>query len=239
MRVFHCTLGQQLLKIYKKKIKKLNMYSTLSTEVLKQHEASARIGHVKQPRTHADSSRDLSGKTKSIAKDSRSSRMEKQHSDTASMLSQGTGKMKFMRLRHKIKLFGGTFSKSGSDTHLEKRYEPTYQLGPSEKTKFSSDKAEQIIKATLEAYLKEKKYDAKKFPALCRSLSELIKERVKAAGFSRYKLVSYVLITENQGQSARCASRCLWQSENDNFATATYESDDFTAVGSIFATYYD
>lgn len=225
------------------------MYSRLSTEVLKQHEASLTRGggRVRRSLTY-DSPRDLdrdpphSARTKSVAKESqRSSRMDKQQSDTVSTLSQGTGKQKLSlnRLRQKIKLFGGTFSKSGSDMHIEKRYEPTYQLGPSEKTKFSTDKAEQIIKATLEAYLKGRKYDPKKFPTLCKSLSDLIKERVKASGYSRYKLVAYVLITENQGQSARHASRCLWQAENDNFASATYEADDFVAVGSIFATYYD
>ena len=213
------------------------MYGRLSTEVLKQHEASARRGH-RNPLTN-DSSVERSGRGKLTVKDGRSSRMDKQHSDTGSMVSQGTGKLKLMRLRHKIKLFGGTFSKSGSDSHIEKRYEPTYQLGPLEKTKFSSEKAEHVIKATLEAYLKDKTYDAKKFPTLCRNLSELIKERIKDAGYSRYKLVSYVLITENQGQSVRHGSRCLWQAENDNFATATYEADDFTAVGSVFATYYD
>ena len=227
------------------------MYSRLSTEVLKQHEASSRGGsRVKRSLTY-DSPRDKdrkvgephSGRTKSLAKESqRSSKMDKQQSDTVSTLSQGTGKQKLSmtRLRHKIKLFGGTFSKSGgSDLHIEKRYEPTYQLGPSDKTKFSTEKAEQIIKATLEAYLKGRKYDPKKFPTLCKSLSELIKERVKASGYSRYKLVAHVLITESKGQTTRHASRCLWQAENDNFASATYEADEFVAVGSIFATYYD
>lgn len=179
------------------------MYGGLSTEVLKQHESSTREGRVKKTLNH-DSLKDTSGRFK----DNRSSKMDKQHSETGSMISQATGRQKLMRLRHKIKLFGGSFSKSGSDTHIEKRYEPTYQLGPSEKTKFSSEKAEQIIQATLEAYLKGKKYDPKKFPTLCKSLSDLIKERVKASGYSRYKLVSHVLVTENQGQSARHVSRC-------------------------------
>ena len=213
------------------------MYGRLSTEVLKQHEATARTGHLRKTLT-PDISKDRVDRL--TVPGSRSSKMDKQHSDTGSMISQGTtGKLKFLRLRHKIKLFGGSFSKSGSESHVEKRYEPTYQLGPLDKTRFSAEKAEHVIRTTLEHYLKDKQYDPKKFPVLCKNLAELIKERIKDAGYTRYKLVAYVLVTENQGQSVRHGSRCLWHAENDNFATASYEADGFTAVGSVFATYFD
>ncbi|XP_053388510.1 dynein light chain Tctex-type protein 2B-like [Mercenaria mercenaria] len=153
--------------------------------------------------------------------------------------SSGTGKLKLQRLRHKIKLFGGSFSKSGSESQIQKQYENTYRLEPDEKTKFSTKKAEETIHHVLENYLKGKKYDPKKFPNLCKSLAELIKERVKTSGCQRYKLIAHVMILENQGQSMRHVSRCLWNKDHDNYATATFETSEFTAVGSVFATYYD
>ena len=158
-------------------------------------------------------------------------------SETASNTS-GMGRLKLMKLRNKIKLFG-SFSKSGSESHTVKHYENTYQTTPTEDKRFSTKKAEDIIRGVLEGYLKGKMYDPKKFPNLCKSLSELIKERVKGTGCPRYKIVAHVMVIEKQGQSMRHVSRCLWNKEFDNYATATYETKDFTAVGSVFAAYFD
>jgi len=157
------------------------------------------------------------------------------------MQSEGSAKFKLNRLRHKIKLFGGSFSKSGSETHAQPttKLENTYRTEPKEGKKFMPSKAEDIIKHVLENYLKGKSYDAKKFSNLSKSLAELIKERVKASGCERYKIVSHVMIFENQGQSMRHVSRCLWNKDVDSYASATYETSEFSAVGSVFATYYD
>jgi hypothetical protein len=198
------------------------MEKGLSKEVLKAHNATGKSADTKHDAVSHKShgTRDRAGTMQSES-------------------STGTGKLKLMRLRHKIKLFGGSFSKSGSESQIQKQYENTYRLEPDDKTRFSTKKAEEIIRHVLENYLKGKKYDPKKFPNLCKSLAELIKERIKTSGCQRYKLIAHVMILENQGQSMRHVSRCLWNKENDSYATATFESGEFTAVGSVFATYYD
>lgn len=197
------------------------MESNLSREVLKAHNA---------------------GKSDSKAQDSTSHKTLGSRDRTGTMHSEssnGTGKLKLMRLRHKIKLFGGSFSKSGSETQIQKQYENTYRTEPTDTGRFSAKKAEDLIRHVLENYLKGKAYDPKKFPTLCKTLAELIKERVKGSGCTRYKIIAHVMILENQGQSMRHVSRCLWNKDFDNHATATYETSEFTAVGSVFATYYD
>lgn len=194
----------------------------LSRETLKAHNATGTSGDQKQDTV---SHRSLGHRDRTGTMQSES--------------STGTGRLKLQRLRHKIKLFGGSFSKSGSETQIQKQYENTYRLEPDEKSRFSPKKAEDTIRQVLETYLKGKTYDPKRFPNLCKSLAEMIKERIKSTDCQRYKLVAHVMIMENKGQSMRHVSRCLWSKEFDNYATATYETREFIAVGSVFAAYYD
>lgn len=203
------------------------MESRLSKEVLRAHNATEKT---------SESSKLDTASHKTPASRDRTLTMQSESSTGTA----GPGRLKLMRLRHKIKLFGGSFSKSGSESHsIQKQYENSYRLDPKEGTKFSSKATEDIIHNVLEAYLKTKTYDPKKFPNLSKSLAELIKERVKSSGCQRYKIIAHVMIVENQGQSMRHVSRCMWNKDTDNYATATFETKGFTAVGSVFATYYD
>ncbi|KAK3591576.1 hypothetical protein CHS0354_041623 [Potamilus streckersoni] len=181
-----------------------------------------------------------SGRPLLLKRDSRSS-MDKPQSETGSQLSAaGSKSNKIFRLKSKLQQFRtSSFSKSGSEAPVMKYYENTYRTEPKDGKQFSVPNAEQIIRYTLETYLKGKEYHPKRCAILSKSLAELIKERIKGSGIERYKLVSHVLIAENKGQSTRYVSRCLWSNEFDNYATATYETKDFIAIGSVFATYYD
>ncbi|XP_052769978.1 dynein light chain Tctex-type protein 2B-like [Mya arenaria] len=202
------------------------MESKLSKEVLRAHNASESGSHDAASRLDV-----LSHKTP----------MRERAGTMMSESSTGTGhgRLKLQRLRHKIKLFGGSFSKSGSESQVTKHYENTYRIEPREGKHFATKKAEDIIHTVLESYLKGKSYDSKKCAILSKSLAELIKERIKASGCERYKIISHVMILENGGQSMRHVSRCLWNKDTDNYATATFETQDFIAVGSVFASYYD
>ena len=77
----------------------------------------------------------------------------------------------------------------------------------------------------------------------------------------RYKLVTHVVIGEvkglfllhlfvlknlieiilinNKGQDIRCGSRCLWDSNVDNMASASYKNSSIYAVGTVFAVYFE
>lgn len=205
------------------------MESRLSKEVLTAHNAGEK---------NHDAVKHDTASHKTLGSIVGRNRSDTMHSESSAGTA-GPGRLKLMRLRHRIKLFGGSFSKSGSESHVQKSYENTYRTDPKDGTKFSCKKAEDIIQQVLEGYLKGKTYDPKKFANLSKSLAELIKERVKATGCERYKIVAHVMIFECQGQGMRHVSRSLWNKFTDNFATATYETTDFMAVGSVFATYFD
>lgn len=206
----------------------------LSAEVLKVHNAN--VKQDSKQTNMGSSTKSFWGNT--AAKD--------KHSDSSSKVSSVLAKDRFSRLRTKLKIhnmMGGSFTRSKQGSEIvprgTKTMENTYRMEPDESSKFSTDKVKQIIEATLSHYLKDRKYDPKTFPQLCKTLADLLKERVKANGTKRFKIVTSVSILENKEQCAVCASRCIWDTTFDNFSTATYNGQDFSAIGSVFALYYE
>ncbi|XP_062596876.1 dynein light chain Tctex-type 5-like [Saccostrea cucullata] len=228
------------------------MDGKLSADLLKVHNANIKREHTPEKGTMASSASNVSGPTTTrLSMKSRilggggggSQDRSDKHSETSSKISLVPGN-RFSRIRTKLRLhtlFGGALSKrSGSERGgPTKALENTYKVGPEDGTKFNPQKGEQIISNVLNMYLKDRVYDERKFPQLCKTLSDLIKERVKLSGLKRYKVIAYVMVFENKKQSIHYTSRCLWESNLDNYASATYNGTDFVAIGTVFATYYD
>merc|ERR1712216_546231 len=93
--------------------------------------------------------------------------------------------------------------------------ENTYIMKPQEHEKFRANEVIKTVKALLDERLKGKKYDSNESAQLSKELCTEIKEKVKEIGAPRHKLVV-------QGQGVRIASRCLWDVETDNHASAYY-----------------
>jgi len=71
-------------------------------------------------------------------------------------------------------------------------------------------------------------------------MSEVIRDRIKLAlHLPRHKLVCAVVVGQNSGQAMRYASRCLWDVDNDGFATASYENGSLFATATVYAVYCD
>lgn len=100
---------------------------------------------------------------------------------------------------------------------------------------FKVSKAEKIIKAVLEEKLqytneRDKKgrltwsYDADECRELSQDITADILEQIKAeaGGMPRYKLICQASVGENNGQSMRMASRCLWDKDFDTCASVTW-----------------
>ena len=66
-----------------------------------------------------------------------------------------------------------------------------------------------------------------------KELTDIIKERVKALGYDRYKLVVNVTVGQKKGQAMRFASRCLWDTSCDNLATEFYENKTLYCVAQV------
>ncbi|KAK7103156.1 dynein light chain Tctex-type protein 2B-like [Littorina saxatilis] len=165
-------------------------------------------------------------------------------SDKRSEVSDSTSstrKVKLSRFRLKMRMMSrlGMAGMVSGNKANSVRYEPTYKTDPDENHKFSQRKAEQIIYSVLDVYLSQKSYDPRRFPLLSKTLAELIKERVKATGLERYKIVAIVTMCENKSQGTRVASRCLWNQSCDDHASVVYEGANFFAVGSVYAVYFE
>jgi len=148
--------------------------------------------------------------------------------------------MKLGRFRLKMRML----SNLGRSSALQSQqtivsYEPTYKLEPEDNKKFSTRKAEQVISGVFEHYLAGRSYDAKTFPRLIKTLTELIRDRVKMQGLDRYKIIATVTILENKEQGIQLSSRALWNQQHDNYASLAYEGPNYFAVGSVYAIYYD
>ncbi|XP_048762488.2 dynein light chain Tctex-type 5-like [Ostrea edulis] len=115
----------------------------------------------------------------------------------------------------------------------------TYRMHPKTKEKFDASSVEKMMKGVLESYLDGETYEHKMCANLAQNLSDVIKSRVKDLGFHRYKLVCNVLIGENVRQAVMMTSRCLWNSETDNFAQAQFSKGKLYAIATVFATYFE
>lgn len=119
------------------------------------------------------------------------------------------------------------------------RLQNTYRMHPESKEKFNAGPVEKIMKSVLESYLEGEVYEHKMCANLAQNLSDVIKSRVKDLGFPRYKLVCNVLIGENSSQAVMMTSRCLWNSDTDNFAQARFSKGKLFAIATVFATYFE
>lgn len=81
-------------------------------------------------------------------------------------------------------------------------------------------------------------YDPLVAAQMARRLAEDARQRLRALGYGRYKLVVQAVVGERAGQSVRCASRCLW-GEGDGWASESYESDALYCVVQVHALYHE
>lgn len=77
--------------------------------------------------------------------------------------------------------------------------------------------------------LKKAKFDDQKCKVLALELCTEIKEKVKDLNIPRYKVVLQSVIGEVKGQGAYIASRCLWDTETDNYSSFSMKNVRGTA----------
>lgn len=119
------------------------------------------------------------------------------------------------------------------------KYENTYKTDPDEGFKFKAHQVEKTVYDVLETKLKQEKYNYRTVQNLICELSYLIKERVKKLNFPRYKFVVSVVISSKNEQGFEIASRCMWNTETDNFAHVTYVNETLMACVSVFGVYFE
>ncbi|EDO29797.1 predicted protein, partial [Nematostella vectensis] len=117
------------------------------------------------------------------------------------------------------------------------KLENTYQVEP--KRVFPTGEVKQIIHNTLQNALAESKYKEMNSSFVSQLLSQRVLDQVKSLDVQRYKLVCLVSIGSKSDQGMRVASRCLWHSEFDRFASASVENGSLFAVGTVYGVYFE
>ncbi|MED6278519.1 dynein light chain Tctex-type protein 2B [Girardinichthys multiradiatus] len=113
-----------------------------------------------------------------------------------------------------------------------------YLIRPNHQHKFKPTVVKDCIREIVRERLSGVQYDPENVPELTRSLAESVKDKVKNAGFDRYKLVVQVLIGEQRGQGVKMSSRCLWDADTDNYAEDVFMNDSLFCVVAVFGSYY-
>lgn len=116
----------------------------------------------------------------------------------------------------------------------------TYRMAPRPEEKFNASTAQRIMSCTLQSYLEGERYDKNLSISLSKTLADVIKERMKDQGFSqRYKFVCLVTMGEKKDQGMAVCSRCVWNTDTDNYASSSFTKGDLFAVATLYALYFE
>ncbi|KPP72728.1 hypothetical protein Z043_108246 [Scleropages formosus] len=97
-----------------------------------------------------------------------------------------------------------------------------------------------ILKDVLTSYLQEEKYEAELCRQMTKTISEVIKARVKELMIPRYKLIVLIGIGQlSEQNNLRIASRCLWDPSSDTFASYAFKNSSLFAVANVYAVYFE
>ena len=118
-------------------------------------------------------------------------------------------------------------------------WEPSYRTRPVESEKFVPRAVEAIIREVMERALKAAVFDEAECKSLALELCAEIKERVKALNIPRYKVVLQSVLGEVKGQGAYIASRCLWDTDTDNYAAFSMKNASLFCVIMVFGLYLE
>ena len=120
-----------------------------------------------------------------------------------------------------------------------KTYEPTYRMKPYDEKKFSPSAVQRACEEVVSGALAGKAWNGEEEAVWAVDITEQIKAKVRAMGFDRYKIVCQIVLGQNKQQGARVASRCLWDTSTDGFASDYFENETMYCVCQVFALYYE
>jgi len=116
--------------------------------------------------------------------------------------------------------------------------ESKYILRPPYELKFKPVAVKETIHEVLTEYFAgRKEYDSAEVGLWSAELCDEIKSRLKEAGYERYKLVVQVVIGEQRGAGVKTTSRCLWDNDNDNWASDVFMNENLFCVATAFGCF--
>uniref|UniRef100_A0A3B3ZLX4 Uncharacterized protein n=2 Tax=Periophthalmus magnuspinnatus TaxID=409849 RepID=A0A3B3ZLX4_9GOBI len=114
----------------------------------------------------------------------------------------------------------------------------TYLIRPNHQEKFKPAVVKECIREVVRERLTGVRYDDEEVRQLSTTLADSIKDRVKKAGFDRYKLTVQVVIGEQRGQGVKMSTRCFWDADTDSYAEDVFITENLFCVVVVFGSYY-
>ena len=108
-----------------------------------------------------------------------------------------------------------------------------------EPEKFAQPTLEKFIHKFLERNLIDYVFEAETAPVKSDEILRELREEIKTLRLLRYKFIFQVVLGELKGQGVRLASKCLWDTNFDNYASATYFTDSYYCTAVVFGFYVE
>jgi hypothetical protein len=127
---------------------------------------------------------------------------------------------------------------------------PTYILKPDKDEKFYPSRVKQIIEQVISDELSCAEINSKwmedwhdfddDFERLSKEIANKIKEKcISELHLPRYKLIVQVATGGRKNQGVRVASRCLWDTSTDQYASFSYQNEHVWISAMVFGLYID
>ncbi|XP_033642494.1 tctex1 domain-containing protein 1-like [Asterias rubens] len=119
------------------------------------------------------------------------------------------------------------------------RYENSFRMDPQPGCKFQPERVEEIMTKVLEDEFTRVTYRPENGPEIVKRLADNIKTRVKLLQYERYRLVVLIQVGQIEGLEMMINNRCVWNTETDCYATATFQNGYIYAIATTYGIYLD
>ena len=96
-----------------------------------------------------------------------------------------------------------------------------------------------VIQNVVSRNLDGKEYDHPEAKRQAETIVNEIRAALKMLAIPSYKIVVQSVIGQVNGQGVRVASKCLWDSANDNYSTFTYSNASLFCTCMVFGIYFE
>ncbi|XP_038068675.1 tctex1 domain-containing protein 1-B-like isoform X2 [Patiria miniata] len=168
---------------------------------------------------------------------SKAARLLKRHGSASSLMS---GSEYGGRYKHAGSVSTVSFMDEPSDPNKQGssvKLEPTYQMEPTKR--FPVNTVKDILCEVLQHYLAEEKYEPELCKQMTKTISDVVKARVKDLQLGRYKIIALVHIGELRDQGLKISSRCLWDAAHDNSSSYEFRNNSLFATAMVYAIYHE
>ena len=115
----------------------------------------------------------------------------------------------------------------------------TYRMEPRENERFYPSHVKKIIEDVVSTMMADKEYEHAQAKKWAEDIVQQVKTRTKQLSIPSYKIVVQSVIGQVEGQGVRVASKCLWDENNDNYASFTYTNASLFCTCMVFGIYYE